>query len=157
MTLRTAVHVHSEWSDDARWALEDVARGFGRRRYGAVLLAEHDRGWDDARWNAYREACRAHSTPKCILVPGIEYGDAGNVVHITVWGDLPFLGAGRPTLDILREARAAGAMTVFAHPGRRSAYTRFTAEWATLLSGIEVWNRKYDGWAPDSRSAAARA
>ena len=152
MTLRAAVHVHSDWSDDGLWTLADLARGFARRRYEAVLLAEHDRGWDQHRWDAYREACRLHSTPATILVPGIEYGDPDDVVHVTVWGDVPFLGAGRSTLDILREARYAGAMTVLAHPRRRRAHDRFTAEWAPLLDGVEVWNRKYDGWAP-SRDA----
>ena len=152
VTLRAAVHVHSDWSDDGCWRLSDLVRGFERRRYRAILLAEHDRGWDDKRWGAYREACRLHSSPRCALVPGIEYGDAENVVHVTVWGDLPFLGAGRPTLEILEAARAAGGVSVFAHPGRRDAYARFTPEWATMLNGIEVWNRKYDGWAP-SREA----
>lgn len=152
MTLRAAVHVHSDWSDDGRWTLEDIARGFARRGYGAVLLAEHDRGWESDRWDAYREACHRHSTGDCLLVPGIEYGDANNVVHVTVWGDIPFLGAARPTLEILRSAKTAGAASVFAHPERREACRQFTPEWADLLTGIEVWNRKYDGWAP-SREA----
>ena len=37
-------------------------------------------------------------------------------------------------------------------PSRRDAVSRFTDEWASLLTGVEVWNRKYDGWAP-SRAA----
>lgn len=150
MKLRAAVHVHSDWSDDGRWSLEALARGFARRGYGAILLAEHDRGWDEARWDSYQQACRTSSTNACLLVPGVEYGDVDNVVHVTVWGDTPFLGAGRPTLEILRAARAAGAVSVLAHPERCDAIERVTDEWATLLTGVEVWNRKYDGWTPSS-------
>ena len=148
MTLKAAVHVHSDWSDDGSWSLAALTEGFGRRGYRALLLAEHDRGWDDDRWASFREACAAASTQRCLLVPGIEYGDADNVVHVAVWGDLPFLGAGRPTEAILEAARAGGGVSVFAHPARRDAASRFTGEWASLLTGVEVWNRKYDGLAP---------
>jgi hypothetical protein len=41
---------------------------------------------------------------------------------------------------------------VFAHPTRREAWKRFEPSWADKLLGVEVWNRKYDGWAP-SRTA----
>ena len=38
---------------------------------------------------------------RILLVPGIEYEDPDNVVHIPVWGDrLPFLGAAQPTNDL---------------------------------------------------------
>lgn len=147
--MRCAVHVHSNWSDDGHWRLDELARAFTKRGYGAVMLAEHDRGWDTDRWLSYREACDGASTAECLLVPGIEYGDADNIVHIAVWGDdTPFLGAGRPTLEVLQAARSAGAVTVLAHPARRNAMDLLTPEWAALLDGVEVWNRKYDGWAP---------
>jgi predicted metal-dependent phosphoesterase TrpH len=147
--VRCAVHVHSNWSDDGHWRLDELAHAFSKRGYRAVMLAEHDRGWDAARWESYREACARASTPECLLVPGIEYGDADNTVHIAVWGDdTPFLGAGRPTLEILRAARSAGAVSVLAHPARRNAMDLLTPEWVALLTAVEVWNRKYDGWAP---------
>jgi hypothetical protein len=148
VTMKAAVHVHSDWSDDGSWSLEALVKAFARRGYGAVLLAEHDRGWDDDRWTGFREACAAASTKGCLLVPGIEYGDADNVVHVAVWGDLPFLGAGRPTQEILEAAKAGAGISVFAHPARLGAASRFTDEWASLLTGVEVWNRKYDGFAP---------
>lgn len=148
MSVRAAAHVHSDWSDDGSWSLESLVEGFARRGYRAVLLAEHDRGWDDERWARFRDACAAASTERCVLVPGIEYGDAENVVHVAVWGDLPFLGEGRPTVEILEAAQRAGAVSVFAHPARRDAASRFDDEWAGLLTGVEVWNRKYDGVAP---------
>lgn len=147
--VRVATHVHSEWSYDGRWSLADLAGAFRRRGYGAVLLAEHDRGFDDARWEAYQGACAAASTSEIILVPGIEYSDPTNTVHVPVWGASPFLGEGVETGELLRRAQAAGGMATIAHPKRRDALSRIEPDWLGRLFGIELWNRKYDGIAPN--------
>lgn len=153
-TVRVAAHVHSSWSYDAEWSLADIALAFQRRRYDVVLMSEHDRGFDQRRWTEYQKACVAASADDIILVPGIEYEDADNVVHTPVWGEnVPFLGSGRPTLELLRLARAEGAVTVLAHPWRRNAISRYQPEWAPLLSAVEIWNRKYDGVAPHRDTA----
>lgn len=150
--IRVAAHVHSEWSYDGRFSLVDLARAFRRRRYDAVLMAEHDRGFDAARWADYRAACAAASGDGIVLVPGIEYSDAANAVHVPVWGDIPFLGEGLQTGALLNTVREAGALAMLAHPGRRDVWRRFDPHWAHGLIGIELWNRKYDGYAP-SREA----
>jgi hypothetical protein len=148
-TVRAAAHVHSDWSYDGSWPLEELAAAFARRRYDLVLMAEHDRGFDDERWQSYREACAAASGDRILLVPGMEYEDADNVVHVAVWGeDAPYLGHGRPTLETLRAGQDAGAVAVFAHPWRRDAFTRFEPAWTPLLAAVEIWNRHYDGVAP---------
>jgi len=148
-TVRAAAHVHSEWSYDASWPLEALAQAFARRRYDVVLMAEHDRGFDEERWQAFREACAAAGGDRILLVPGIEYEDADNTVHVAVWGEgAPFLGHGRETQETLEAAAGAGAAAVFAHPWRRDAFSRFRPEWAPLLAAVEIWNRHYDGVAP---------
>jgi predicted metal-dependent phosphoesterase TrpH len=149
-TIRAAAHVHSEWSDDATWPLDALAAAFARRRYDVILMAEHDRTFDEDRWQAYRRACAEAGDGRILVVPGMEYEDADNVVHVPVWGeDMPFLGHGRPTLETLRAAREHEAVSVFAHPWRRDAVSRFTPEWTPLLAAVEIWNRQYDGVAPN--------
>jgi hypothetical protein len=86
------------------------------------------------------------------LVPGIEYSDPSNTVHTLVWGDVPFLGAGTATQRLLEQATERGGVCVFAHPSRREAWKVFRQEWLKHLAGIEIWNRKTDGWSP-SREA----
>ncbi len=147
-TVRIAAHVHSTWSYDGEWELEDLARAFARRGYDAVLMSEHDRTFDDVRWEAFGDACAAASAGGALLVPGIEYSDARNLVHVPVWGAAGFLGRERPTGDLLRAARDAGGVAVLAHPDRRDAWRTFEPEWLELAHGIEIWNRKVDGWAP---------
>src|SRR5205814_8273350 len=86
-TVRAAAHVHSEWSYDASWALPDLARAFARRGYDVVLMAEHDRGFDETRWDEYKRACAQAGGDRILLVPGMEYEDAADGVHVPVCGE----------------------------------------------------------------------
>lgn len=147
--LRVAAHVHSSWSYDGRWSLRRIATGFGRLGYDAVLLAEHDRGFDPGRWSDYRRACARASTDRTLLVPGLEYSDPANTVHVPVWGDIPFLGDGVATGELLRRCQAAGGVAILAHVGRRRAWQAITDDWLDRVIGVELWNRKYDGYAPN--------
>lgn len=153
--IRVAAHVHSDWSYDGSFPLERIALEFGRRGYDAVLLAEHDRTFDGTRFGEHRAACaRASERGGALLLPGIEYSDASNTVHVPVWGVEAFLGAGRPTADLLAEVRAHGGFAVLAHPDRRNVLDTLDPACLTGFGGLELWNRKYDGIAPSRRAAA---
>lgn len=148
--IRAAAHVHTDWSYDGSWSLEALVRELKRRGYGAVLTAEHDCTFDAGRWERYRAACAAvEGALRIPVCPGIEYSDPDNVVHVPVWGaGVPFLGAGRPGAELIAAAADAGAVAILAHPGRREAWRRLDPRSLEALAGVEVWNRKYDGWAP---------
>jgi hypothetical protein len=145
-----ASHIHSDWSYDGSWSLDSLAAKFRERGCRVLMMTEHDRGFTATRLDEYRAACTAASSARLLMVPGIEYSDAANCVHVLVWGRVPFLGEGLPTLELLEKVREHGGFAVFAHPSRRSAWRLFRPEWAQYLLGIELWNRKYDGWAPST-------
>lgn len=157
MSARVAAHVHSEWSYDAHWKLPDVARLFGRFGYEAVLMAEHDRDFDQGRWEAYKNACAVASTERTVLVPGIEYSDSRNVVHVPVWGSVPFLGRDLDTSELLRRVREHRGVAILAHPDRRGVGRNADPDWSAYLLGVELWNRRYDGYAPSTTAAALLA
>ena len=46
------------------------------------------------------------------------------------------------------KSQSSRGISVLAHPSRRGAWRLFEPEWAQYLDGIELWNRKTDGWAP---------
>lgn len=148
MEVLATCHVHSKWSYDGSWSLEALSAKFSRRGCRVLMMTEHDRGFSASRLEEYRSACAQASNDKILVVPGIEYSDAANRVHVLVWGNIPFLGEGLPTNEMLLGAKAAGGLAVLAHPTRKDAWRSFEPHWADLLLGIEVWNRKYDGWAP---------
>ena len=154
MEVLAASHVHSKWSYDGSWSLQELSAEFGGRGYRVLMMTEHDRGFTGERLEQYREACSKASTPEILVMPGIEYSDAANRVHVLVWGPVPFLGEGLPTGEMLDAVHAAGGLAVLAHPSRRDAWKSFEPSWADRLLGIEVWNRKYDGWAPSKTAPA---
>jgi hypothetical protein len=112
------------------------------------MMAEHDQGFTASRLDEYRAACARASSGEMLVLPGMEYSDAANRVHVVVWGPVPFLGEGVATSEILEAVEVANGVAVLAHPSRRDAWRCFDPPWADRLLGIEVWNRKYDGWAP---------
>ena len=152
MEILSACHVHSTWSYDGSWSLKDLSASFSHRGYRVLMMTEHDRGFSAARLLEYRQACAQASSDEILVVPGIEYSDAANRVHVLVWGDVPFLGEGLPTGEMLAAVKDAGGIAVLAHPSRKKAWQCFESHWASALLGIEAWNRKYDGWAPSETS-----
>jgi hypothetical protein len=154
MEALAVCHVHSDWSYDGSWSLTDLSAKFSQRGYRVLMMTEHDRGFSATRFEEYRRACAEASSDKLLVVPGIEYSDAANRVHVLTWGPIPFLGEGLPTGELLEAVSAAQGVAVLAHPSRKSAWQCFAPEWANKLLGIEVWNRKYDGWAPSQTAPA---
>jgi predicted metal-dependent phosphoesterase TrpH len=148
VTVLAACHIHSNLSYDGSYTLEALSEKFSRAGYRVLMMTEHDRGFSPERLHQLRQKCDAVSTKDLLVIPGIEYSDASNQVHILVWGDVPFLGENLPTKETLHKVREAGGVAVFAHPFRRNAWQRFEPSWGEALTGIEVWNRKYDGFAP---------
>ena len=154
MIAKAVVHVHSGWSYDGKWDLTELARFFGRLGYHIVLTTEHDLTFDHRRWEAYKTACRVASTNRLLVVPGIEYSDTDNDVHVMVWGVEKFFGNNQPTTKTLKEVKRKSGFCVLSHPSRRKAWQKVDEESMALIDGIELWNRKFDGVMP-SREATA--
>lgn len=145
MRFNAILHAHSNWSYDGHWTLPALAMFYGRVGVRAVMMTEHDTGFDPDSFPAYRAACSAASTRRCTLIPGVEYSCPENITHILTWGLDTFLSEGRPVNETLRAVRDRGGVAILAHPVRRDAWRRFENSWIPDLSGIEIWNRKSDG------------
>jgi hypothetical protein len=152
MIIKAVTHVHSKWSYDGSWNLSQIAGFFGKLGYGLVLMTEHDLTFDSERWEAYKKACSEESSKKILIVPGIEYSDADNIVHVMVWGVPEFLGKGLKTGSLLQEANAKNGICVMSHPERRNAWQMLDKSWIPFLHGIELWNRKFDGIVPSRKA-----
>jgi hypothetical protein len=120
-------------------------------------MTEHDRGFTASRLDEYERACAEASSEAVRVVPGIEYSDAANTVHILVWGAHRFFGEALASTDLLQQVAATGAIAVLAHPSRKEAWKQFDPHWGAFLLGMEVWNRKTDGWAPCKTAASLMA
>ena len=151
--IKAACHVHSDWSYDGKWPVDKLATALKERGYRVVLMTEHDLGFTEARRLEHREACAKASSEDILVIPGIEYSDAKNIVHVLVWGPVPFLGEGVPTGEMLAKVAAANGVAVLAHPSRKNAWQTFDPAWRKHLLGVEIWNRKTDGWSPSKHAA----
>jgi hypothetical protein len=154
MEVLAACHLHSVWSYDGAWPLEALVARFSGSGHRVLMMTEHDRGFTASRYDDFRDACARASNKDTFVLPGVEYSDPENRVHVLVWGRLPFLGEGLRTDALLEAVKSEGGFAVLAHPGRREAWRCFDPQWADCLLGVEVWNRKYDGWAPGDDAAA---
>jgi hypothetical protein len=148
MTLKAACHIHSEWSYDASWPLPELAKFFSKRGYQVLLMTEHDRGFCQTKLDDFKAACSKASTEEILLIPGIEYSDPTNTIHILTWGDIPFYGEDKETLPLLCHVAKHHGISVLAHPSRKSAWEKYDPTWTPFLNGIELWNRKTDGIRP---------
>jgi hypothetical protein len=149
--IRLASHIHSSWSDDSPWTLPRLVVLLRRAGYQGALVCDHDRTMTDERWRLAKKECAdVGRASGFLLVPGVEYQDPQHVTHLPVFGAGNFYGRSPDPGDLLRIAHGEGAATIFAHPARLNAWERFDPSWVTSLSGIEVWNRKYDGIIPNT-------
>lgn len=153
MIVSAVCHVHSEWSYDGSWSLTALSTKFSQRGCRVLMTTEHDRGFTPERFKEYRRACAEASSEKILVVPGIEYSDSANRVHVLVWGPVPFLGESLPTDEMLEKVKSNFGVSVLAHPTRKGAWQCFVPQWRSNLLGIEAWNRKYDGWAPSDTAS----
>ena len=154
MKVKAITHFHSDWSYDGSWPLNKIFRFLKKAGYNCVFMTEHDKGFTGEKWQSYQNACKENSSEDFLIVPGIEYSDQSNIVHTMTWGDIPFLGEGKDTNELLCEINRFRGIAVMAHPSRRNAWEKYNEKWVPFLLGIEVWNRKYDGVAPSKEAVA---
>lgn len=53
-SVKTVLHAHSTWSYDGHWSLARIARTYGALGVRAVMMTEHDTGFDPGRFAEYR-------------------------------------------------------------------------------------------------------
>jgi predicted metal-dependent phosphoesterase TrpH len=144
---RVLLHNHSIWSD-GRMSLSAVARLGEFLGASAVVMSEHDYDFTAPKWENYLIACRQASTPKCAVVPGIEYSFHDDNIHIVTVGTPYFHGARGDLVEVITAVRAEGGAAILAHPRRRDCFDKISTDVLAVLDGVEIWNRKADGLLP---------
>jgi hypothetical protein len=70
MGVLATCHVHSVWSYDGTWSIEHLATAFNERGSRVLMMTEHDRGFTEARFEEYRDACAEASSGSLYVLPG---------------------------------------------------------------------------------------
>jgi hypothetical protein len=149
-------HVHTTYSDGAL-PLSRVVDLFGRSGHDVIAITDHivnrdnglgriahaiRRSLDPETWKRYfdeirREAERAWRTYGMLVLPGAEMTrntiNRDTSVHVLALGLTDFLSADGDPLEMLREIRARGAVSVACHPHEMSEF--YANTWY-------LWNRR---------------
>ena len=149
-------HVHTSYSDGVL-SLPEVVDLFGRSGHDVIAITDHIVNRDNGlgkiahairhslnreTWKTYfeeirREADRAWKTYGMLVIPGAEMTrntiNRDTSVHILALGLEDFLPAEGDPLDLLREIRARGAVSVACHPHEMSEFYANT---------FYLWNRR---------------
>jgi predicted metal-dependent phosphoesterase TrpH len=168
--LLCELHAHSTWSD-GDLSLSELVDVYGENAFDVLCVTDHvgRTGWEDPRWRVRgpaafadyldaldREASRARVTYGLLVVPGLEltYDDhePHRAAHAVAIGLRTFVGMDAGLEHALRDARAAGAALIAAHPYAStdaSDSIRATARWAAaghaladLVDRYELVNRR---------------
>jgi len=149
-------HVHTTYSDGAL-RLPEVVDLFGRSGHDVIAITDHivnrdnglgriahaiRRSLDRESWKRYREeiareAERAWRTYGMLVLPGAEMTrntiNRDTSVHVLAIGLTEFLSADGDPIEMLREIRARGAVSVACHPHEMSEF--YANTWY-------LWNRR---------------
>jgi predicted metal-dependent phosphoesterase TrpH len=165
--LLCELHAHTTWSDGV-FTVSELVDLYGALGFDVLCITDHVVRADDPiprsvtvdDWHAYayeldREAIRARRTYDLLLVPGLELSDnreePNDSAHALALGLRRHVPVEEGIVDAIREARAAGAAIVAAHPydtgdvtpmraTRRFALERET--FAPLVDRWELFNRR---------------
>jgi hypothetical protein len=149
-------HVHTSYSDGAL-ALPEVVDLFGRSGHDVIAITDHIVNRDNGlgkvahamrrslsaeTWKRYldeirREGERAWRTYGMLVLPGAEMTrntiNRDTSVHVLALGLTDFLSADGDPLEMLREIRERGAVSVACHPHEMSEF--YANTWY-------LWNRR---------------
>ena len=149
-------HVHTTYSDGAL-PLPEVVDLFGRSGHDVIAFTDHivnrdnglgriahamRRSLDPESWKRYRdeiveEGERARKTYGMLVLPGAEMTrntiHRDTSVHILALGLSEFLSADGDPVELLREIRSRGAVSVACHPHEMSEFYANT---------YYLWNRR---------------
>jgi predicted metal-dependent phosphoesterase TrpH len=149
-------HVHTTYSD-GELPLKEVVDLFGRSGHDVIAVTDHIVNRDNGlgriahairhslnpeTWKRYfeelrREAERAWRSYGMLVIPGAEMTrntiNRDTSVHILALGLNDFLSADGDPIEILREIRARGAVSVACHPHEMSEF---------FANTFYLWNRR---------------
>jgi hypothetical protein len=134
--IKTAAHLHSNFSYDGKLTLPELRVLLQQHGIQCALMTEHTDDFSAAKAEEFAHACADASTSDFIFIPGFEvpYHNA----HILMLGARAFVESGD-----LSQWRQASAYGVLAHPHRNKYVVDDTMRAA--IDAVEIWNSQYDG------------
>ncbi len=138
--FKAAIHCHSTYSD-GEFTLAQLREMFLAEGYDFVCMTDHAEWFDPEKLKAYVDECEALSDERFRFIAGLEY-ECEQRMHILGYGVTSLVETEVPQ-DVIQHIEDQGGVSVIAHPG--DSMFPWIETFATLPTGIETWNSKYDG------------
>lgn len=149
--LKGAFHVHSNYSKDGEFSIEELARKAKVLGYDFLVLTDHFEDMDEHVMQELIDESRRVTTSYALdIVPGIEIR-LRNKVHMLMVGiESPINPACSQDIELLREAAKDNqALIGLAH---LSHEPDLSLSELSKFDFIEGWNRRYDKRFPPTRA-----
>lgn len=135
------LHVHSEYSYDAKIPLAELKAAFLKAGLRFACMTEHTDDLSPAAAESFIRKCEALSDDHFTFIPGFEMPYLGT--HILLLGVHQYTFNEHDLRGSLEQAVTQGARAIIAHPHRNGF--RVDEIMHTYCIGTEVWNSQYDG------------
>lgn len=146
-----AIHVHSSYSHDGLDTPERLRDWAAERGIAFVGLTDHAEDLTPERWDEYVARCRAASTARVRIIPGLEFRFRGYTgLHLLALELARWIEPATPG-EFVAMTRGTARLTIAAHPVL--ARWRIPDEVRAGIDAVEVWNASYNTrYLPDPRS-----
>jgi predicted metal-dependent phosphoesterase TrpH len=138
--MKAAIHCHSTYSD-GELTLSELRDLFVDAGYDLVCMTDHAEWFDDEKLRAYVDECERLSDSRFRFIAGLEF-ECERRMHILGYGVTSLVNSSNPE-NVISHIEHCGGVSVIAHPGDNMF--PWIETFATLPTGIETWNSKYDG------------
>ncbi|MBD3155531.1 MAG: hypothetical protein GF368_02650 [Candidatus Aenigmarchaeota archaeon] len=142
--MRIVSHIHSsDFSNDGKFSLKDIASMFKRRGVSVIFITEHSEDMNKNKMSQLVSKCEEISNNSLALIPGLEFS-VKEGYHILGIGVSKFSKM-KDSKGIIRFIRKEGGLSILAHPLR---YKKNDFKELKEINAIEICNFEYDGFLP---------
>lgn len=136
--LKGIFHVHSNYSRDSKLSLEDIRDFCLSKNLNFAILSEHAEDMNKKSWKEYKEKCDRLSDKKFVLIPGLEIPCKEDHIILVNPKNYFFSNSVEKVIDYCKKNKI---FCIVAHVSFKSSKPRD-------VDLVEIWNKKYHGFAP---------
>ncbi len=139
MKIKGALHIHSNYSYDAKVTLQELRNLFIKEGLSFALMTEHTDEINKEQAERFIAECRHLSDDAFVFIPGFEVPYKNT--HILMIGAAEFFEEDQA--EALNLFKNISTRVVLAHPHRNNY--KIDSVLASVIDGVEIWNSQYDG------------
>jgi predicted metal-dependent phosphoesterase TrpH len=135
--FRGLIHIHTTYSYDGTFSLQDFVNLAKSRHYDFIILTEHAEDFDEKKMQIVVNECSNVSDEAFLVIPGLEFNVNG--IHILGIGIENYIRETEPG-ELIRKIHENNGLAVLAHT---ADYKSVPYAHLKDVDLIEIWNPRY--------------